>query len=190
LIRKRVPWAEDSVIMQDGRSVVAFDNRSELLQLVDVRTEQPLLQFQTDRIHAPDFRTSGCDLALSSKDSLVAAHVMLRNKNQNDVAYDQIRVCNVRTGEQLIRIPCPRFAAFAFSPDERQFAAAADGSIRFWDTTTWKETGIIHLPKDRDVEPSAVLSLAFSPDGSRIATGHADSTILLWSTRLAPLNSR
>ena len=72
----------------------------------------------------------------------------------------------------------------AFSPDDRQFAVATEDRIRFWDTASGKEVGSIKLSAGQDLGPSGVLALAFSPDGRKIATGHADSTILLWEVRL------
>jgi hypothetical protein len=58
--------------------------------------------------------------------------------------------------------------------------------IRLWEVASGKEVGSIQA-YDRDAiahgHPFAS-ALAFSPDGRKIATAHADSTILLWNATL------
>jgi eukaryotic-like serine/threonine-protein kinase len=66
-----------------------------------------------------------------------------------------------------------------FSPDEKRVAASSDlGYVRVWNTATWREEatlrGFLH----------AACSVAFSPEGKRLATGGASSykTVMLWDT--------
>ena len=63
-----------------------------------------------------------------------------------------------------------------FSPDGKTLATcSADNSIRFWDTTTWKE-----IPPSLG-QKEYVNSLAFSPNGRTLATACADGTMKLWN---------
>jgi WD40 repeat protein/serine/threonine protein kinase/tetratricopeptide (TPR) repeat protein len=76
--------------------------------------------------------------------------------------------------------------AVAFSPDERRIAtagwhvpdqqkpAAATADVRLWDTTTGKELRRVPLPPER------IDTLAFSPDGQRLAGGAADGRLNVW----------
>jgi WD40 repeat protein len=71
----------------------------------------------------------------------------------------------------------------AFSPDGR-FVAEANGfvawGIRRWETTTAKEKPMLELPFT--LHDGSFTALAFSPDGSVLASGTDRGTIYLWST--------
>jgi RNA polymerase sigma factor (sigma-70 family) len=63
----------------------------------------------------------------------------------------------------------------ALAPDCRTMVTVSQhGTLRFWDMLTGEE--VLH----RAGAPARVTSVAFSPDSKVLATGHADSTILLW----------
>ena len=63
-----------------------------------------------------------------------------------------------------------------FSPEGKSVATCgADDSIKFWDTTTWKE-----IPPALG-QKEYVISLAFSPNGRTLATASADGTMKLWN---------
>src|SRR5262249_42559591 len=63
----------------------------------------------------------------------------------------------------------------AFAPDGKSLAVAAGaaeqpGDLRFWDLATGQETAEIR-------EPASVRAVAYSPDGSTVATGEQDGTV-------------
>src|SRR5262249_3489127 len=62
-------------------------------------------------------------------------------------------------------------------------AGNADGRIRFWDPATGQERTTVeaHGPS-LDTDNSGVRSLAFSPDGGRLASGATDRTVMVWET--------
>ena len=71
--------------------------------------------------------------------------------------------------------PGARCERIAIAPDCRTAVTVTPGyGLRFWDTVTGEEV------RHRTGTTARVTSLAFSPDGAYLATGHADSTILLW----------
>jgi hypothetical protein len=95
-------------------------------------------------------------------------------------------VWELATGQELTPITIPYTPVLAFSGDGGLLASAAhdfddtrkgETRIHLWDGATGRE-----LAEFRGHD-AFVNSLAFSPDGQRLATGLTDSTVLLWDLR-------
>ena len=59
----------------------------------------------------------------------------------------------------------------AFSPNGILAVGCANGSVRLWDSSTWKERVTLKC------HDKAVLAVCFSPDGSTLVTGSDDTTV-------------
>jgi glucose repression regulatory protein TUP1 len=60
---------------------------------------------------------------------------------------------------------------------------ASDCTVRVWDIITWRNTLEINMEDE-------VTSVAFSPDGLKIAAGNLSGTILVWQSRTGYLMDR
>lgn len=71
----------------------------------------------------------------------------------------------------------------AFSPDGLLLASCGqDRTLRFWDPLDGSPIGSARTtPTERRGHPPAILAVAFSADGGRVATGDADHGVTLWS---------
>jgi RNA polymerase sigma factor (sigma-70 family) len=86
-----------------------------------------------------------------------------------------LRVWEVATAGEVLALPSVLNARVAFSPDGRVLAVSSPSQqILLWDLRRGKE-----LRRIRGFG-AEVVSLAFSPDGSRLVSGLRDSTLLIW----------
>src|SRR5262249_50091143 len=70
-----------------------------------------------------------------------------------------------------------------FSPDSRRVAAVSDTTVIVWDVGPTTARAMVEGWKIAlQGHAQAVWSVAFSPDGTRIATTSADHTARLWDT--------
>jgi hypothetical protein len=93
-------------------------------------------------------------------------------------AQTDFRLWEVATGKELCNFQktLDHGTPVAFAPDGRSIVIRATGenTLCFWDPLT----GMVTRPLERGID--RICSLAFSPNGKLLATGHEDGSILLW----------
>ena len=110
------------------------------------------------------------DTAISMALSLDARRLVIGGRG--DIAVSDL------DRKTTVRLSGPSSAtAVAVSPNGRLVAGGGPADLRLWDLTTAHERELALMERTGTVK-----SVAFSPDGSTLASGSADSTVRLWDT--------
>jgi WD40 repeat protein len=90
-------------------------------------------------------------------------------------AEDYAGLWNTSTGKELVfaKQHLAFRAPFSFSPDGRHLAATENEAVRVWDLITGSK--LARMESD-----GSIISMSFSPDGTRLATGSTDETARIW----------
>jgi WD40 repeat protein/tetratricopeptide (TPR) repeat protein len=144
------------------------------------------LQGHTNTVTSVAFSPDGKRLASGSNDKLV-------------------KVWDAQTGQQLFTLKghTKEVASVAFSPDGKRLASGSwDGTVKVWDAETGQE--LLAFKADAPQQPTAfrlmdaqtgqevishqgylqaATSVAFSPDGTRLASGGYDQTVKVWDAQ-------
>lgn len=133
------------------------------------------------------------EMAVFPTDSLTDFAVLLSRDGQTLFSgghENVVRVWDLKTGTvtRFLHVP-GRVRALALSPDDRMVAAALEAkgpewtgiSIKVWNSQSSQ------LMLDLEAHGEAALSVAFSPDGQRIASGGADGKAHVWNVNTKTL---
>jgi len=84
-----------------------------------------------------------------------------------------IQVWNAVTGNEVLKINHPGDCV-SFSPDGKRIASTDGNDIQVWDVSSCKELMTL------SGHESAIWSMSYSPDGTKIASGGRDKTVRVW----------
>lgn len=97
-----------------------------------------------------------------------------------------VQVWDARTGDLVGTLGTHdrEIRAVVFGPDGKHLASASgDGRVNLWDATRLDKEQQPRLPPLRARVPAPSLSVAFSPDSQRLATGGTRNTVKVWEVR-------
>jgi hypothetical protein len=108
---------------------------------------------------------------------------MESTRRRNTTKMEGIQVWDASSGRALRRLATDWVTQLAFSPDGRYLVAADLQGLRLWELATGQV--VLHHKAHEKMRgsygPSFASCLSFAPDGRSLATGHVDSTILIWN---------
>lgn len=130
--------------------------------------------------------------AFSADGRLVAGGFARQTKKggTTSVGPDGVRVWEAATGKAVAHLKTKSWVGqLAFHPDGRHVLTNDLDGLQVWDLVTGK---VVFTRKLHEQVPSSTTAgsyaacLAFTADGRRLATGHPDSTVLVWDVPLPP----
>jgi WD40 repeat protein len=137
--------------------------------IFDTTTGKELSRLPTDS------KNVGTAVAFSPDGSLIAV-------SEDPWRGQKVHVWEVATLLPVMHLETGGVAHLAFTPDGRRLITAGLESLRLWDLPSGRELARrpAHGRFRGTFGPSVASSLALGADGHTLATGHPDTTILLW----------
>jgi WD40 repeat protein len=174
----------------DGQLILAHDEKSDATELFDTTTGMSQVKLEGNPGHRYAFSADGRHVAaVVMKPSTKFPWKLLVSEFTGHTDWDtgdyEIVVWETKTGRALrhISIPIGCDGSLALSPDGCYLADAGMRDIRIWDFSTGK---VVLKYKRQEPRLSGYTDpfascLTFAPDGRTLATGHYDSTVLIWN---------
>ena len=148
-------WVNSVAFSLKG-TTIASGSGDQTVKLWDVSTWETIATFEghTDWVNSVAFSPDETILATASRDG-------------------KVRMWDVETRENIAIYRYVTVNSIAFSPDGSTFAVATNNRVNLWDVATGKHIATVE-------DQTGALSVAFSSDGTKLASGSADNTVKLW----------
>jgi len=174
-----------AALSADGKTVAVIDNGADAW-LTDLETQNQIAKFSREDVG------DGRLVALSPSGKTLACVLKVKEGEQGQLT-EAVLLLDLTTRENTtelaprVVLKAARVNAVTFGPDGKIVATAGagksddSGEIKLWDARTGQE--LATLQDDKPVQ-----SVAFSPDGTTLATANSAGTIKLWAPEvvLAP----
>jgi WD40 repeat protein len=163
-----VEWNNGNVVYNFDESNFACVNRAGLIHVISTATDKTVISLG----RSGDF--GGTNLAFSPDGRLLASY---NSRTSEIVIWDVTRRKPLHSMSGEMTDGWSGWPLFSWSPDGRMLAEVGTKGrrvIRIWETATG------NLRREFTGHEGDIYSLAFSPNGRVLASGSADTTILIW----------
>jgi WD40 repeat protein len=158
--------------------VFSPDGRLRVLDTGEMIDQQTGKVRRTLKAPFPVDTSYGAKVGAFSPDGALFAARLHQDDEGGKLVVRGIQVWETATGKPLSLIPNKESCLIAFSPDGRTLVAVGREDIRAWDTVTAEE--VYRRPVGGRLLSWHSTSIAFSPDGHRLATCCDDTTAVVW----------
>jgi WD40 repeat protein len=180
-------FARSAVFSNDGRLMALLGNMGGGAHVADLETGKQLYELPGANVVA--FSPDGSRLAILDH-SRPRLRKLADGRTLNDLRFSDttIHLADARTGRDVRAIEIrdsSLIEVIALSPDGKTLAVGPGWErreLRLYDVADGREVQSITTPPGSH----GSLALAFTPDGTRIFSGMADTTILAWDVRRQP----
>jgi WD40 repeat protein len=147
----------------DGKRL-ASGSEDKTVKVWDAQTGQELLTLKghTEPVHGVAYSPDGKHLASGSG----TGH-----------SPGEVKVWDAQTGQELRTLEGNSWAVWSvtFSTDGKRLASTWDNTVKVWDAQTGRELLSLKAPSS--------FSVAYSPDGKRLASASGDNTVKVWDAQ-------
>lgn len=160
-------------------SVLALRARSDALQKAkDAKTAQDEAVLQSNIAHSGELSITALDRSNSQLDLSLLLGIQADNFNSNTQTQKTMLALMQKSSRYLKTIPLEeRIDHLQFSPDGDTFASFDNNGVTFWNSETYQPENDVPI----NGHFSGVRAMALSADGSSMASGAMDGTIVIWN---------
>ena len=172
-------WIRTASFLGDGSKLTSVYSNGIICNW-DLRNSEKTTLITKHMLEEPLYWSTYRDLVLTPDGIKLANYGKQSNPSKPNYRERVLRLTDVNTGHEVATFP--NIGAEVFSPDGKTAACSGRNTIRLLNMETGEAHNIITSEHDEDSDKHKplVASLAFSPDGKKIASGTMGGHLQIW----------